>query len=416
MLELYARHFRTAAALVLSALILASAAACDDDGVGADDGEVLIGGVFSLTGNWSSLGVASQAALELAVQDVNAYVAGDGPRFRASIEDSKLEPQTALEKLRALREDGARLVIGPQSSAEAAAMKSYADENGVLLVSQSSTAGSLAIPGDNLFRLTPADSLEGVASAALMRADSIRAMVPVYLNDAGNAGLATGTRNAFTARGGTASTGVSYPAGTTSFAATVAAVKAQVQQAIATHGASRVGVYLSGFDEVVGLIALAGADSTLVSVRWYGSDGVANSGALQANAQTVQFAERVGYPAALFGLDDAAVGRSAPIAQRIRARTGAEPDAFALAVYDAAWIGALAYLAGNDVRPDAATLKARYQTVAASYFGTTGWTALNAAGDRATADFDFFALRHVAGVAQWVRVARYDTGSGTLTR
>jgi branched-chain amino acid transport system substrate-binding protein len=400
----------------LCALALASLGACDNDTTASGDEEILIGGVFSLTGNWSSLGVTSQAALELAVQDVNAYVAGDGPRFRAAIEDSRLEPATALAKLTALQERGARIVIGPQSSAEAAAIKSYADENDVLLVSQSSTAGSLAIAGDNLFRLTPADSLEGVASAALMRADSIRAVVPVYLNDAGNAGLATGTRNAFTARGGAVSAGVGYAPGTTSYAATVATLKTQVQQAIDTYGASHVAVYLSGFDEVVGLIALAGADSTLVSVRWYGSDGFANSGALQANAQTVQFSERVGLPAALFGLDDAAASRSTPIAQRIRARTGTEPDAFALAVYDAAWIAALSYLAGDDARPDVASLKARFQTVASSYFGTTGWTALNAAGDRATADFDFWALRRVGGVAQWVRVAHYDTGSDDLTR
>lgn len=407
----HGRFLRRAGVLALVALSLT---ACDDNGLGSDR-EILLGGVFSLTGNWATLGVTSQAAMELAVQDVNAFVGGDGPRFRASIEDSRLEPETALEALETLRERGARIVIGPQSSAEAAAMKGFADENDLLLVSQSSTAGSLAIAGDNLLRLTPADSLEGVASAALMRADSIRAVVPVWLNDAGNGGLHLATRAAFAARGGTVAAGVSYAPGTTDFAATVAALRAQVQQAVAAHGEDRVAVYLSGFDEVVGLITLAAADPVLVSVRWYGSDGVANSGALQASATTVEFAERVGYPCPIFGMDDAAVGRAGPVIQRIRARAGQEPDAFALAVYDAVWIAAQAYLAGDD-DPDVAALRARFVTAAESHFGTTGWTALNAAGDRAAADFDFFALRRVDGTARWVRVARFDTPTGTLSR
>lgn len=409
-------RLRRAGAVLLASLGLGALSACDGEGLGTgSDREILLGGVFSLTGNWSSLGLTSQAAMELAVQDVNAFVGGDGPRFRASIEDSRLEAPRALEAVRTLHGRGARLVIGPQASSEVAAVKSFVDENGVLLVSQSSTAGSLAIAGDNVFRLTPADSLEGVAVAAIMRADSIRAVVPVWLNDAGNGGLQTATRAAFTARGGTVSAGVSYAASTTNFSATIAALRTQVEQAIATHGAGRVSVYLAGFDEVVGLITLAAADSALVSVRWYGSDGVANSGALLASPATVAFSERVGYPNPLFGLDDAAQGRAAPVIQRIRARTGIEPDAFALAVYDAVWIAAQAYLAGDD-RPDVAALRARFATAADGHFGTTGWTSLNAAGDRAVADFDFWALRRVDGSPRWVRVARFDTSSGTLSR
>jgi len=237
----------------------------------------------------------------------------------------------------------------------------------------------------------------------------------VWLNDAGNSGLHQATRTAFTARGGTVAGGVSYTAATTDFAATVATLKSQVQQAITAHGAGRVAVYLSGFDEVIGLIALAAADPTLVSVRWYGSDGVANSGALLANATTVEFSEQVGYASPLFGLDDAASARYAPIVQRIRARTGQEPDAFALAVYDAVWIVAQAYLAGDDF-PSITALRQRFPAAAEAHFGTTGWTGLNAAGDRATADFDFWAIRRVDGTPQWVRVARYDSGNGTLTR
>ena len=61
-----------------------------------------------------------------------------------------------------------QVIIGPQSSAELAALKSYVDQNPVLVVSQSSTAGTLAVKNDRILRFTPADSLEGVAVSALM--------------------------------------------------------------------------------------------------------------------------------------------------------------------------------------------------------------------------------------------------------
>ena len=88
----------------------------------------MLGGLFSLTGNWSSLGTASQAAMEVGIEDVNAYLAegNTGMQFTASIKDTKLDPPTALTAITALKDAGVEVVLGPQSSAEVAAIKSYA--------------------------------------------------------------------------------------------------------------------------------------------------------------------------------------------------------------------------------------------------------------------------------------------------
>src|SRR5687768_97877 len=155
---------RVAALSVLTASIL-SGLGCSDDPASPAEQEITIGGLFSLTGNWASLGVASKAAMEIGIEDVNAYVAegNSGLRFTASIKDTKLEPATALTEVTAFRNAGIEVVIGPQSSAEVAAIKAYVDANGVLVASQSSTAGSLAIANDNIFRFTPSDTLEAVA-------------------------------------------------------------------------------------------------------------------------------------------------------------------------------------------------------------------------------------------------------------
>jgi branched-chain amino acid transport system substrate-binding protein len=127
------------------------------------------------------------------------------------------------------------------------------------------------------------------------------------------------------------------------------------------------------------------------------------------------FAESVGYPNPVFGLDDTARSHWGPVADRIRARAGMEPDAFALAVYDAVWIAAESYLS---LGPQATTeeLHEHFVANAARHYGTTGWTLLNDAGDRAVADFDFWAVRNLAGSRVWKRVASFDTRLGTLTR
>src|SRR5690606_29149087 len=105
----------------------------------------------------------------LAVEDVNDYLedAGSEMRFRAGVEDTRLDPDAVVARAQALRARGAQVVVGPQSSAEVAALKAYADDSDLLVVSPSSTAGSLALAGDNILRFTPADSLEGIAVSAL---------------------------------------------------------------------------------------------------------------------------------------------------------------------------------------------------------------------------------------------------------
>jgi len=296
-----------------------------------------------------------------------------------------------------------------------AAIKDAAASAGVLVLSPSSTAGSLAIANDNVFRFTPSDGPEGEAIAAYMYSDGVRAVVPVWRDDAGNGGLEAATRKSFTALGGTVATGVKYAATTTSFAATVGTLRTAVQAAQAQSGTANVAVYLAAFDEVVDLFRLVQSDAVLSSVRWYGSDGVAQTAALTADAQAAAFAVRSGYPNPVFGLDPAAEPLATPLRARIERRTSVEADAFALAVYDAVRVAVQAYgVAGS--ADEVGRFRINFAQAANAYFGATGWTALNEAGDRRYGVFDFWAVRTTNGVTAWKRVAQYDPASHRLTR
>jgi branched-chain amino acid transport system substrate-binding protein len=377
--------------------------------------EVLLGGLFSLTGGWSTLGKAGRASLELAIEDVNTYLAGNaaGIRFVAAIEDTKLNPDTALAKVRLLKARGVQLLIGPQSSGEVERLKAFVDANGMLLVSPSSTAGTLAIVGDNVFRFTPSDSLEGVAIAAMMWADGKRTIIPVWRDDPGNAGLEKATRTAFTALGGTVLPGIKT---TSQFSAIAAQLSTQVRAAAAQSEPAKVGVYLPTFDtDAVALFEAACTDAVLGSVHWYGGDGTARAEVLLRSPEAAEFATRVGYPNPIFGLEEGARDIWAPLAARIRARSNTEPDAFALAIYDAVWVVARGYVASGATL-SIEQLKKAFTTAASTHYGATGWTALNDAGDRKYGDFDYWAIRMVNGAPQWTLVARYETRTGRVVR
>jgi len=141
--------------------------------------EVVFGALLALTGSASSMGESSEAALELAVEGVNEYLLSIGSKTRISVivEDTKTDPAVALEKLQSLAGKGIKVVIGPQSSAEVETVKAYADENGILLVSPSSVAPSLAIPGDNVFRFCPDATHQAEAVARLMWEDGVKVIM-----------------------------------------------------------------------------------------------------------------------------------------------------------------------------------------------------------------------------------------------
>src|SRR6266436_7477361 len=259
---------------------------------------VKIGVLVSLTGSWSSLGKNTVAALRIAATDLENIGPQYHPaRFRFLVRDTQLDPEKALDAIKDLDQRGVRIVIGPQSSAEVAKIKPYADAHNILVISQGSTASSLAIPGDNIFRFCPNDRREAEALVALMQHDGIHSIVPLWRNDAGNNGLHDSVKAAFENVGGTVTSGFQYQPTTTDFSAATASVATQIQSLV-TAGAdpNSVAIYLAAFDEAVDVFHSAAANATLSSTHWYGSDGVALSVPLTGDASAAAFAASAYYP------------------------------------------------------------------------------------------------------------------------
>jgi branched-chain amino acid transport system substrate-binding protein len=118
--------------------------------------------------------------------------------------------------------------------------KPYADAHNILVISRGSTASSLAIPGDNIFRFCPNDMREAEAIVALMWHDGIRTIVPLWRNDAGNNGLHDSVQAAFQNVGGAVTSGYRYEPTTTDFSTATAFIASQVANLIGGGSDSRI--------------------------------------------------------------------------------------------------------------------------------------------------------------------------------
>jgi branched-chain amino acid transport system substrate-binding protein len=381
------------------------------DGSSHSNRPLRVGVLASLTASGSSLGQNTVAAIQVAVEQLEAEPSSQGAKFKVHlfVRDTKLDPNLALQAIQELDKQGVKVIIGPQTSSELAMIKPFADEHNILVISQGSTASSLAIAGDNIFRVCPNDKREAAAITALMWRDGIRTIVPLWRNDVGNNGLHDSVQNAFQELGGAVTSGFRYEPSTTDFDSAIAAISSQVANARLNSNASTVGVYLAGFDEVVGVFRSAQSDPTLSSTAWYGSDGVALSQALLDDSTAAAFAASIGYPNPIFGLDDSLQSAWQPVSDAIQARTGIKPDAFAISAYDAMFVIDRALQHSRRIGEFAA-FKSAFVDAANNFTGVTGSTALDAAGDRLLADFDFWAVRSENGAFTWVRVGRYKDG------
>src|SRR5213595_2906844 len=252
-----------------------------------------VGVLVSLTGSGFSLGRSTVAALQIAEEQIEAEAIRQhgGYRFHFFVRDTQLDPSQALDAITDLDRRGVKIIIGPQSSAEVARIKPYADAHNILVISQGSTASSLAIPGDNILRFCPNDTREAEALVALLQHDGIRAIVPLWRNDAGNNGLHDSVQIRFQALGGTVAPGFRYEPTTSDFSTATASVASQIENLISRgRDPSTIAVYLAAFDEVVGVFHSAQGNATLSNTAWYGSDGVALSAVLPADETAAAFA------------------------------------------------------------------------------------------------------------------------------
>lgn len=402
-----ATQAETAPAATQTAQAEATAAA------GGLKGEVVIGALLPLTGDLSSYGENSKAALELAERDINAFLEKAGAPFRIKIvvEDTETKPEVCLQKIQALAAKGIKFFIGPQTSAEVRQIKNFADQNKLLVISQSSTAPALAIPNDYIFRFCPTDNIQGPVIAKMAKHFGAKAIVIMWRGDAWGDGLHDAVKEAATKLGMEVIDGPRYDPKAKEFSTEVDQLASLVQEAVNKYGKDKVAVVYIGFNEVVQVFQVASQYDILKQVRWFGSDGTALLDELVKDPVAAEFAYQVKFLNPIFAASKSQ--KYDKIVEELRQKLGREPDTYALAAYDAAWVITLSLLATQKYDPTA--VKEILPDVAYNYFGATGWIVLDKAGDRAFADYDLWQVEKADGGYKWVLKGLYQYASDSFS-
>ena len=410
--RLRGRTLTNAVCLPVIACGLLTAGCFEEQQPTTTDSAISIGLLASVSGDGQAIGQGIKAGAERAAGDINTLLVASGAEssVRLITGDTAGDPATALAKLEALHNLGVRLVVGPDSPAQMAAVRTFAQENGIVLLLPTDTSTLLTAAGDGIYALGQANAHEAAATAALLWDDGMRSVVTLSRNDELAVDSAADVVARIDALGGTSPQGVTYDASTTDFTATVQALSAAV--AGATVGPAATAVYVAASDEIVAILDLAQNDATLAGVRWYASHSVAQSEALRISPTAAVFANQVSLTCAQYA-DEEETSADETLLGELATTLGATPDRSAAVAYDAVWLGVWSYLLAGVPEPSTGVLSSTLERTAATYFGVTGLTTFDDLGDRAYYDYDFWMLQPADTTGYlWQTAARYQVDPG----
>jgi len=354
-----------------------------------------------LSSTLSSIGQRIKFSTQQAVTDINAWLqttqwAGK-VTFKVDVEDYAQDNTKATNIVNTWNSEGVTTFTGPLNSGTAGAILSLVDSDQMVMVSPSSTSYALAIPNDYLFRTAPTDNIQGAADACMMITNGVKGLIQVYRQDTYGSGLANFTSAAFKADGGTIVASIPYDTSTTNFGPVVSAIAAAWTTAMGTSGlnSGNVAIQAISFEELGPLLLAAQqtAPSILKTTQpWYGTDGEEGDSVL-TNSTYVPEIAHIRLPSSIFGYTNSS--KTAQLCSEMLAATSLACESYSLGAYDDVWLLALSLLdCGVN---SGACVQQVFPAVANNYYGVTGWTTLNAAGDRAASDYQVWCV--VPGVS-----------------
>ncbi len=203
--------------------------------------ELVIGEYGSLTGGDATFGQSTRAGVEVALDELMARSKGKigGMSVRVVVEDDQGRPEEAASVVQKLiNQDRAIAVLGEVASSRSLAGGPICQQNGVPMISPSSTNPGVTQVGDYIFRMCYLDDFQGQVMARFTgqkQGFKHVAMLKDIKNDYSVA-LAQFFTQEFVKNGGTIDIEQSYQSGDQDFRAQLTAIKAKRPQAIVLPG------------------------------------------------------------------------------------------------------------------------------------------------------------------------------------
>ncbi|MCD6324530.1 MAG: ABC transporter substrate-binding protein [Desulfurococcales archaeon] len=363
-----------------------------------------IGFTLPLSGSLSSIGKPWERVVEMGIKDLNAKAKAMGcnVRFEAVVLDDATQDEKALQNVQTFAQQGIKLVIGPAASSQVKAVKSYADSNHIVIISPSSTAPTLSIPDDFIFRTVGSDALQAKVLATLVAQEGFKKVVVFYRNDEYGTAFAQFFKKYFENDFGGSAELQSYTTDLSDYSSEVNSLSSKVS----SSGAKAV-VLISFDTDGANILSHASQNPVLSKIRWFASEGIHGASellqpSLASFLMNVKFmGTRPVTPSNVLYKD---------FVKRFKAETGEDPPVFSENLYDAIQIAGMAILMADKYDGDA--LKTVLPEVAKNYYGPSGWTLLDDNGDKATQNYAIWTVSKAAsGKYEFKDVGTYEHGS-----
>jgi branched-chain amino acid transport system substrate-binding protein len=296
---------------------------CSGASTDSNSSEILIGEFGSLTGTTATFGISTKNGIDMAVDEINKAGGLLGKKVRIIVEDDQGKPeeaQTVVTKL--INKDQVVAILGEVASSRTMAAAPVAQQNGIPMITPSSTNPKVTQIGDYIFRVCFLDSFQGLVIAKFAN-NTLKVKDVALLRDIKNdysVGLGDFFAQNFKSMGGNIVANESYSEGDTDFSAQLTAIKAKNPQA----------VIVPGYYTEVGLIVRQARNLGL-NVPFVGGDGWDSPKLVEIGGKALEGS---------YYANHLAVSDPDPAIQKFvseyKSRYSAIPDALAGLAYDAA--------------------------------------------------------------------------------
>lgn len=310
-------------ALAVLSLSLLGCPPKGEDAGGAGNNEIRVGEYGSLTGSTATFGKSTHEGIVIAVEEINAAGGVKGKKIRLFTEDDQSKPEEAANAVtKLISQNNVSVILGEVASSRSLAAAPICQQNGVPMITPSSTNPKVTEVGDHIFRVCLLDSFQGKAVAAFVVQELKfrRGAILIDVKNDYSVGLAQFFRENFVSLGGRIVASPSYSEGDSDFRSQLTAVKAQNPQFI----------FVPGYYTEAGQIALQARDLGM-RMPIIGSDGWESPKLLEIGGRALEGA----YYSNHYYAEDPSPAVQAFV-QKYQQKFGAVPDSLAALAYDAA--------------------------------------------------------------------------------
>jgi branched-chain amino acid transport system substrate-binding protein len=343
--------------------------------------------------------------------DYNEYAVklGYDVTFEYLIDNADSQAAVHLEKVQGFKSMGIDVFIGGGWSSQASAALSYCNDNNMLMWSSSSTSPLLAIADDNLYRMCPDDTIQAPAISRMLQSMGVKYVVCIQRGDAWADGIWNFLEPHFTTNGGVMVERIRYAGEATEFANYLQQAESAITPYVQQYGADACAVEIISFQEAVTMITQAEDFPVIYSLKWFGSDGTSLTQQFiddsPTQAEHIHIYSTLAAPAESTKYKDLYDRYWVLVAQPF--------GYYSACSYDIGWVITETMLEAQST--DALDLIPLQAATCFNSFGASGWNKLNAAGDRAGANYQIWGYGDIGSGLQNVIYGLYDMVTDKVT-